>query len=89
MVKTRLIRHIAREIQGNWTRSGSGTTLSVYARPYLEAMFSLGTIGEMYGADSARSIVAYFLANAQTWRGPVARRVKVELQELLKEDGHG
>ena len=34
--------------------------------------------------DSGRSVVAYFLANAGTWRGEVARRVKKELNAMIK-----
>ena len=30
-----------------------------------------------------RSIVLYFLANAQQWRGPDARRIKAELKSML------
>ena len=39
------------------------------AVPYIDAMRSLVTINENYGADSGRSIVAYFLSNATNWRG--------------------
>jgi hypothetical protein len=34
--------------------------------------------------ESAQSIVLYFLANANTWRSDVARRVKQELKEMCK-----
>ena len=37
-----------------------------------------------FGQDSADSIVGYFLANASTWRGPEARRIKAELKGMLK-----
>jgi hypothetical protein len=37
----------------------------------------------MYGADDARGIVMYFLANAGTWRGENARRIKAELKGML------
>lgn len=53
------------------------------ARPYLDAMYSLGTLDDNYGLDSGRSVVSYFLANAGTWRGPVARAVKAELRRRL------
>jgi hypothetical protein len=39
---------------------------------------------DTYWADSASSIVAYFLANARGWRGNTARRVKLELNQILK-----
>jgi hypothetical protein len=42
----------------------------------------LNSIDDKYGYDSARSIVNYFLANAGTWRGEVARRIKKELKGM-------
>jgi hypothetical protein len=36
------------------------------------------------GFDSARSVVLYFLSNASSWRGDVAKRVKAELKAHLK-----
>jgi hypothetical protein len=33
-----------------------------------------------YGADKAEHIVRYFLKNAKTWRGPVAKRIKAALR---------
>lgn len=53
------------------------------AVPYLSAMRDLGSITESYGEDSGRSIVLYFLANANTFRGEDARRLKAELNALL------
>jgi hypothetical protein len=48
-------------------------------------MRSLSTIRENYFGDSAESVVMYFLANSGTWRGDVAKRVKLELKTMLKE----
>jgi len=70
---------IAREIRDDWKNVYFG------AVPYLKAMANLGTMSDTYGADDARSIVLYFLSNAATWRGEVARRIKVELNMMLKE----
>ncbi len=50
----------------------------------LRAMGTLDSIDQDYGYDSGESIVLYFLSNAKTWRGDVARRVKAELKELVK-----
>lgn len=72
----RLLCDIAREIRTDWKKPYFG------AVPYLQAMASLGTITENYGADDAKSIVLYFLSNAQTWRGETAKRVKKELKTL-------
>lgn len=69
---------IAREIRTDWKKPYFG------AFPYLEAMAALNSIHGAYYEDSAKSIVAYFLANANTWRGDTARRVKAELKALLK-----
>jgi hypothetical protein len=74
----RSLRTIAREISRDWRPVYFG------AVPYLEALHSLDNVRESYGDDDARSIVLYFLGNAQTWRGPVARRIKLELKALLK-----
>jgi hypothetical protein len=54
------------------------------AKPYLDAMMSLGSINDDYGADSGKSIVTYFLGNAQSFRGPVAKIVKAELNKRVK-----
>ena len=55
-----------------------------YAMAYLEPMLTLNTIDEMYGFDSARSIVVYALGNLQTWRGERARELKAELKAIIK-----
>jgi len=75
---TRTLAAIARDIRTHWKKPYFG------AVPYLDAMRQLNSIhGEFYN-DSAKSVVAYFLANAGTWRGDTARRVKAELKALLK-----
>ena len=76
----RSLNTIAREISKDW-----GAKLSVHASPYLNAMYSLETMTDYYGADSARSIVAYFLSNATTWKGEKAREIKKELNSMLKK----
>jgi hypothetical protein len=74
----RPIYTIAREIRADWKK------VSPYAAPYLQAMFSLNSIDDAYGFDSAYSIVCYFLANAGSWRGETAKRIKAELKEMCK-----
>ena len=54
------------------------------AKPYLEAMTSLQSVNDNYGADSGYSVVAYFLSNASQWKGDVAKAVKIELKKRLK-----
>ena len=75
----RNIHEIASEILQDWKKPYFG------AIPYIEAMLQLNTIHDDYYLDTAESVVIYFLANAQTWRGETARRIKAELREMLKE----
>ena len=77
-VTERSLHQIAREIRRDWPRPYFG------AVPYLNAMFSLDQMTDTYGADSGKSVVIYFLSNATTWRGDVARRIKAELKAILK-----
>jgi hypothetical protein len=72
----RFIYEIAAEIRKSWKNVYFG------AVPYLEAMESLHTIDNMYGCDSAKSIILYFLSNATTWRGEDAKRIKAELKKI-------
>lgn len=74
---------IAEEIISDW--NNCKVKISPAARPYLDAMRSLSKISDYYGLDSGRSVVAYFLANAGTWRGQKARDIKAELNKMLKE----
>ncbi len=69
---------IAAEIRVKW-----GSKISPYAMEYLLAMFHLRKITDMYYADTASSVVSYFLANAGGWRGEDARRIKKELRDML------
>jgi hypothetical protein len=75
---SRTIREIAGEIHKEWY------PVNFAAVPYLRAMRDLETISDSYGYDDGRSIVLYFLSNARTWRGDSARRIKKELNSLLK-----
>ncbi len=79
----RTISEIAFEIKVNWKN------VNFAARPYLAAMTGMNNLTDVYGCDSADSIVRYFLSNAGSWRGDVARRVKAELKTMLKEFGNG
>ena len=76
----RTLRVIAAEIQKDW-----GQKVNYAAKPYLGAMKELDLISDQYYLDSASSVVMYFLGNAQGWRGDTARRVKKELNQMLKD----
>lgn len=75
---TRPLHVIAREIKQIWSKPYFG------AIPYLDAMLNLTNIDDSFGCDSARWIVNYFLANASTFRGEDAKRIKNELKNMLK-----
>ena len=72
------IAQIADVIRRNWEKP------SPYALPYLKAMFKLSSMSDTYMADDAESIILYFLSNAASYRGPVARLVKAELNRRVK-----
>lgn len=84
----RTVSRVAGEILSLWSRPDPG------ALPYLEAMLSMDyssfthpdspTLERMYGAEPSRDVVARFLANASTFRGEDARRIKGELREILR-----
>jgi len=81
-IRPRSLATIAQEIESDWSKKGRG--VSPYARPYLDAMKTMGSITENYFHDSGVSVVLYFLANAGAWRGDVARRVKAELKGMAQ-----
>lgn len=74
----RKLHTIAAEIKADWKKPYFG------AVPYLDAMTTLETVENSYYYDSGKSIVLYFLANANTWRGENARRIKTELKAMVK-----
>ena len=75
----RPIYEIAKEIRKDW-----GEKIYFGAKPYLSAMMYLSSVDDNYGLDDARSIINYFLANASSWRGETARRIKTELKSMVK-----
>ena len=74
--KTRPLHVIASEIRNDWKK--------VYfsAEPYLDAMSNLDNVNQNYLFDTGKSIVLYFLANASTYRGETAKRIKKELKDM-------
>lgn len=58
--------------------------ISIDANAYLGPMLSIDKITDYYDQDSAQSVVAYFLNNATSWKGEDARRIKKELNAMLK-----
>lgn len=76
MSQTRSLHVIASEIKKDWNKVYFG------AKPYLYAMSTLNSVNDNYMFDSGKSIVLYFLANANTWKGDKAREIKKELKTL-------
>jgi len=74
----RPLYEIARDVAKNWPK------VNYAAKPYLDAMRELDTLDDPYLYDSGRSVVARFISNAGTWKGPEAKRVKDELKAMLK-----
>jgi hypothetical protein len=74
----RPLSNIAHDIRRDWKN------VNYAAKPYLAAMFDLDSVNDQYMYDTGRSIVLYFLSNAASWRGPVAKEIKAELKALLK-----
>ena len=77
-MQSRPIYDIAAEISRDWRKPYFG------AKPYLDAMHTLVDLQSRYGLDDAKGILAYFLANASTWRGDTAKRIKAEIKSILK-----
>jgi hypothetical protein len=73
----RQVNTIAHEILSIWKTPYFG------AVPYLNAMQYLHTVNDMYMYDDGKSIVRYFLANASTFKGEDAKRLKLELKSML------
>lgn len=79
----RSLRVIAGEIRRTWVRKDGTPCVYFGAEPYIHAMRGLDKITDTYGCDRASDIVRYFLANANTYRGEDARRIKAELRAML------
>lgn len=80
MEKKRTFAEIAREIKKVWTKPYFG------AVPYINAMVMIDSSDKNspYLYENAESVAKYFLANAQTWRGEDAKRIKAELKSMIK-----
>jgi hypothetical protein len=74
----RPLNEIAAEITKDW-----GSKPHPMAKQYVDAMASLRSIHDSYGADSAVAVVAGFLGVAGTWKGAKAKLIKEELRGIL------
>lgn len=73
----RNLSDIAKDIRSNWKN------ISYWAEPYLQAMEQIHSPepNAPYIFEDAETVVMYFLANAQCWRGETARTIKKELKK--------
>ena len=72
------VSEIAHAIAKDWQN------VSPYAADYLNAMKEIRSVNDNYYADTAKSVIMYFLANANTYRGENARSYKALLKEMIK-----
>ena len=72
----RKLSEIAKDIRSNWKNIYFG------AKPYLQAMEQIHSPepDAPYLFEDAKTQVMYFLANAQYWRGEIAKTIKKELK---------
>ncbi len=77
-MSARPLFEIASEIKKDWVKPNYA------AKPYIDAMQCLTSVNDSYGWDNGKSIVLYFLCNANTWKGETAKRIKAELKSLTK-----
>ena len=73
----RKLSEIAKDILQHWKNPYFG------AKPYIQAMLLINSAepDAHYLSETAEDIVTYFLANATTFRGEDARRIKAELKQ--------
>lgn len=81
-LKGMTISDISRVVRKNWAKPNFA------AVPYIESMGHCETLESRYIAEDGATQVVYFLSNATTWRGDVAKLVKAELNRRLKARGH-
>lgn len=76
----RTLHEIAADIRRNWK------DIRFNAKPYVDAMSQIFSAepNAPYLAENAKGVVTGFLANAGTWRGAEAKRIKEELRKQYK-----
>lgn len=79
-VQGRFIYEIADDIYNDWPAARNPNHPAGH---YVAAMRDILYITDSYYADTAKTVVMYFLSNAATWRGDLASKVKKELRALI------
>lgn len=72
-----ILSNLARDILADWGKPHYA------AKPYLDAMLEMRSVGDSYGYDDGRDVVLRFLANAGGWRGAKAREIKKMLRAMV------
>ena len=75
-VEPRPLHEVAKEIRREWRNPHFA------AVPYIDAMAEMEDAWSKYGAEGGATIISYFLSNAASWRGEVAKRIKAELTAI-------
>ena len=78
----RPIWRIAQDIDATWVDKNGKPNVNYAAVPYLEALRDLDKITDMYGCDSAKYIITYFIGNAAAFKGEAATALKNELRAI-------
>ena len=78
-LSTMSIKEIAKFIINDWSKTDR------VPKAYLEPMLTIETLDGMYYADTASSVVAYFLSSASGWKGFNARVTKKYLKKILTD----
>ncbi len=78
LIEVRPLHVIAREIKLDWKNVNYG------AKPYLDVLLYSDKVTDSVGCENAKTQVLYFLSNASTWRGETAKRIKAELNKMIK-----
>ena len=82
-LETTNLENLSLHILADRIRREWGPKMYFGAVPYVDAMATVSNVSDSYGFDDGKSIVLYFLANATTWRGPVAKAIKAELKRRV------
>lgn len=77
----RPIKDIVADIFTEW--GAKVQTVGYAAKPYLDALATVETAEEMYGADKAEHLLRYLLSNLTQFKGQRARELKEELRSHL------
>lgn len=69
---------ITTEIKKDWKN------IPNHIKPYVDVLATLNDPNDHYGYDLGKELIKQFLSHARTWRGEVARRIKLELKTLAR-----